>query len=164
VGTRFDELRDTAHVQDLLQVQDLFGAQAFLKGGIGNFVCQGLSKRGHSSNPHSAYFSPNNTLRSLRQELHAHGAGNVENVDESEEIFKVPAFEHEHFKKDGPFQTAGRSTRTTDHACKWAAMSFFETDPNRVKHHMEILEGVEQMQRLDALVAQAALESKRTAV
>lgn len=43
-------------------------------------------------------------------------------------------------------------------------MSFFETDPSRVYHHMDILEGVEQMERLDAIAAKEADLEKRTAV
>lgn len=59
-----------------------------------------------------------------------------------------------------------RSTRCQDldHASKWAAMSFFETDPRRVKHHMEILEDIEHAERVDAIAAKEAAVVKRTAV
>lgn len=136
--------------------KDLFGAQAYLKGGIGNFVAQGLARRGCSSNPHGTRFSPSHTLKTLRQELQSYGketGGNTES-----EILSTPEV--------AVFKTASRSTRCKDldHASKWAAMSFFETDPSRVKHHMDILEGVEQMEMLDAAVAKETALQQRNAV
>ena len=43
-------------------------------------------------------------------------------------------------------------------------MSFFETDPRRVRHHIEILEDIEQAERIDAIVARESALEKRTAV
>lgn len=124
----------------ILPDKDLFAAQAYMNSGIGNFVCQGLAKRGYSSNPRSPCYSPGATMKTLRQELQSHGAAPADHVDESAEIFNVPAYEYENFNKDDVFKTASRRTRCTDmdHASKWAALSFFESDPYRVAHHLEV--------------------------
>lgn len=86
----------------------LFGEQAYLKAGIGNFISQGLAKRGYSANPRSSCFSPTHTYKALKQELQSYGADSGENLDESEEIFNTSAFEYERHNKDAVFKTASR--------------------------------------------------------
>lgn len=51
-----------------------------------------------------------------------------------------------------------------DHSSKWAAMSYFETDPRRIKHHIEILEEIERLEHLDAIAAKDVASGNRTLV
>jgi len=55
---------------DKLEPQiSIFAEQAALKGGIGEFVAQGLSKRGQNENPNSFFFSPACTQSALRHAM-----------------------------------------------------------------------------------------------
>lgn len=47
-------------------------------------------------------------MKTLKQELQSHGIASGENMDESDEVFRRPAFEYEHFDKDAAFKSASR--------------------------------------------------------
>lgn len=59
-----------------------------------------------------------------------------------------------------------RSTRCSDlDTCsKWAALSFFENDPKRIRHHLDILKVIDNQDMLDSLVRRAQREQRLTAV
>lgn len=49
--------------------RDLYSTQAVLKGGIGEYVSQGLSKRGQNENPNSMFYTPGCSQATLRNVL-----------------------------------------------------------------------------------------------
>eukprot|EP00892_Ulva_mutabilis_P001302 jgi/Ulvmu1/11172/UM072_0008.1 len=61
---------------------------------------------------------------------------------------------------------ASRSTRCSDRdtSSKWAALSFFENDPQRIKHHLNILQAVDNQEMLDSIARRAQREQRQTAV
>lgn len=82
--------------------------QAAVKGGIGFYVAQGLSKRGYTSNPHHNCFSHTVTRKALQKQLQITWSSPTPDGDACQAVFRRPAFDFERNKKTDVFRVSSR--------------------------------------------------------